>query len=397
MNQVALIWCLASVAALAVAAVVALTLRSRALGVKLRRAEAEVAQAQEAARHQVEAANSKLVQFQQEQADVIREAEQVAEDRTKGVLKGSARFLQSLAAEMTTLLDRLQREYGNHPVLKDLLEVRHANAQMARKAEGIAVLCGGPLGRRTKPASIYDVVRSAQGQIRNFQRVDIMQGSNVALKATAVAPVALTVAELLDNAATFSQNDAPIDVTFQRVQNNMCIVIDDAGVSMSDEDRQAAMELLSGETPPRLSGLGNQPKFGFPVIGLLARQHGFGVDVTGVSRYGGVRAVVRLPEELWTMEEIPPPAQDVPVSIRRNEGQPRQPQAVEPVGRTAHGLPKRGQRQTPIASVSDAGRRDDSSPVREVSPSRSRLAGFQRGTLLGREDEASSFEGSEDR
>ncbi|MFF7071915.1 ATP-binding protein [Streptomyces pseudovenezuelae] len=399
MNQEALIWCLASVAAIAVAAVVVLTLRSRALGAKLRRAEADAQQAKAAAQRQVEAANNELVQFQEERAAVIQEAEQAAEDRTKGVLKGAARFLQTLTAESTTLLDKIQRDYGGHPVLKDLLEVHHANAQMARRAEGIAVLCGGPLGRRKRPASIYDVVRSAQGQIRNFQRVELLQDSNIALKATAVAPVALTVAELLDNAASFSQQDAPIEVTFKRVQNYMCIVIDDAGVSMSDEDRQAAMELLSGDTAPRLSQMGTQPKFGFSVIGLLARQYGFSVDVTGVSRYGGVRAVVRLPEELWTMEETPPPAQDAPVSIRRNENQASQPQAVEAVGRTAHGLPKRGQRQTPIASVTDSGRRSEPSPVREVSASRSGrgLGGFQRGTLAGRETEASSLEGSEDR
>src|SRR5690242_18348824 len=125
MNQEALIWCLASVAAIAVAAVVVLTLRSRALGAKLRRAEAEAQQAKAAAQRQVEAANNELVQFQEERAAVIQEAEQAAEDRTKGVLKGAARFLQTLTAESTTLLDKIQRDYGGHPVLKDLLEVHH--------------------------------------------------------------------------------------------------------------------------------------------------------------------------------------------------------------------------------------------------------------------------------
>ncbi|MGH1552059.1 ATP-binding protein [Streptomyces sp. L7] len=140
-----------------------------------------------------------------------------------------------------------------------------------------------------------------------------MQPSGIALKASAVAPVALAVAELLDNAASFSQADAPIEVTFRQAQKNLCIVIDDAGVGMGDEDRQRASAMLSGEGLPRLSQLGTQPKFGFPVIGLIARQHGFTVDVTGVSRYGGVRAVVTpCPEELWTMEETLPPATEAP-------------------------------------------------------------------------------------
>ncbi|SCE18724.1 ATP-binding protein [Streptomyces sp. PpalLS-921] len=349
MNRDALIWCLVASTAIAVAAVVVLFVRSRALGVKKRQSEAALTQQIYTTEGQLAVSRAELRKHKDEYDSTIREAEQAAEESTKAVLKGAARFLQSLAAEQTTLLDDIQRTYGGHPVLADLLDVNHANAQMARKAQGIAVMCGAPLGRRNKPASVYDVVRSAQGQIRNFHRVEIMQQGGLALKASAVAPVALAVAELLDNAASFSQHDAPIEVTFQRVQSNLCIVIDDAGVSMSDEDRQRATALLSGDITPQLSQLGNQPKFGFPVVGLIARQYGFKVDVTGVSRYGGVRAVVLLPEELWTMEETPPPAEEAPVSsIRRVEGRPQN------GTRTMHGLPKRGARQSPIASVPDA-------------------------------------------
>ncbi|MFJ8927449.1 ATP-binding protein [Streptomyces sp. NPDC102364] len=336
-----------------------------------------------------------------ERESVIAEAREAAEDSTKSVLKGAASFLQSLAAEQTALLDTVQRKHGGHEVLSDLLDVAHANAQMARKAQGIAVMCGAPLGRRNRPASVYDVVQNAKGQIRNFQRVSIMQQSGLALKASAVTPVALAVAELLDNAASFSQHDAPIEVTFQRVQGNLCIVIDDAGVSMNDEDRHRATALLSGDEPPQLQQLGTQPKFGFPVIGLIARQYGFQVDVTGVSRYGGVRAVVRLPEELWTMEEATPKAAAPtpapaphPAPARQGPG----PSAVAPQ-RTAHGLPKRAARQTPTAS-SAAGRAPR--PVDEATQTGPRassrgLGAFQRGTLEARADESPLGEGSDER
>ncbi|MFB0626321.1 ATP-binding protein [Streptomyces sp. AB3(2024)] len=397
MNRDALVWCLVAVAAIAVAAVAALVARNRALGAKKRHTEAELRQALLTADGHLHSLHADLQRFRSEQDATLREAQEAAEENTKTVLKGAARFLQSLAAEQTTLLDDIQRKYGGHAVLSDLMDVNHANAQMARKAQGIAVMCGAPLGRRNRPASVYDVVRSAQGQIRNFHRVAIMQQTGLALKASAVAPVALAVAELLDNAASFSQHDAPIEVTFQRVQNNLCIVIDDAGVSMNDEDRQRATMLLSGEVAPRLSELGTQPKFGFPVIGLIARQYGFKVDVTGVSRYGGVRAVVLLPEELWTMEEIPPaPApQEAPVSNIRRAAESR-PQS--PPSRTMHGLPKRGARQAPIASVPDP----DAAPPAPRTPgepgraSGRGLGAFQRGTLSGRNLDATSFEGPED-
>ncbi|MFD4863953.1 ATP-binding protein [Streptomyces sp. NPDC058412] len=394
MNRDALVWCLVAVAAIAVVAVVALVARNRALEAKKKHSEAELRHQLLTADGHLRASHAELQRIRYEQDATLREAKEAAEENTKAVLKGAASLLQSLAAEQTTLLDGIQRKYGGHAVLSDLLDVNHANAQMARKAQGIAVMCGAPLGRRNRPASVYDVVRNAQGQIRNFHRVAVMQQTSLALKASAVAPVALAVAELLDNAASFSQHDAPIEVTFQRVQNNLCIVIDDAGVSMNDEERQRATALLSGEVAPRLSQLGTQPKFGFPVIGLIARQHGFKVDVTGVSRYGGVRAVVLLPEELWTMEEMPP-APEAPVSDIRRVTESRPPSATS---RTMHGLPKRGARQAPIASVPDP---DSTSPAPRIAGETGRASGrslgaFQRGTLSGRNLDPTSSEGPEE-
>ncbi|MET8945082.1 ATP-binding protein [Streptomyces sp. NPDC004542] len=397
MTEDVLLWCLVATAVIAIAAVVALALRNRALGVRKREAEASLGQRLSYADAELGRVQGELMRVRDEQDSVIREAEQASEENTKAVLKGAARFLQSLAAEQTALLDEIQRKYGGHSVLTDLMDVNHANAQMARKAQGIAVMCGAPLGRRNQPASVYDVVRSAQSQIRNFQRIEIMQPSGIALKASAVEPVALAVAELLDNAASFSQADAPIEVTFQRVQKNLCIIIDDAGVSMSDEDRQKATAMLSGDAVPRLSQLGTQPKFGFPVVGLIARQYGFKVDVTGVSRYGGVRAVVLLPEELWTMEETPPPATDAPAplsGIRRVE----LPEESGGTTRTVHGLPRRGSRKSPIVGVTSGGNASggEQRPRRVPRGSGGGLGAFQRGTLTGRDLDAPTPGGSED-
>ncbi|MET7451937.1 ATP-binding protein [Streptomyces sp. NPDC005574] len=393
MNRDTLAWCLVAVTVAAVAAIIVLVVRNRALSERKRQAEDALTQRLNAAESQLITARNELQRYTQELDGTIREAEEAAEESTKAVLKGAARFLQSLAAEQMALLEGVQRKYGGHAVLGDLLEVNHANAQMARKAQGIAVLCGAPVGRRSRSASVYDVVRSAQGQIRNFRRVEIMQQTGFALKASAVSPVALAVAELLDNAASFSQQDAPIEVTFQRVQSNLCIIIDDAGVSMNDEDRQMASALLSGDFVPRLSQLGNQPKFGFPVIGLLARHYGFRVDVTGVSRYGGVRAVVLLPEELWTEEQAPPPVEEASVSRIRSAGS----RATDGT-RTAHGLPKRGARQVPVASVADGEdlRSSSRTPEETGRASGRSLGAFQRGTLSGRNLDPASSEGSED-
>ena len=337
-------------------------------------------------------------------------AEESADERTKTVLKAATRTLQSLAGEQQVVIDNLQRKYGGHPVLQELMEVNHANAQFARRAQAIAVICGGFLGRRKEPASVYDVIRGAQGQIRNFERVNIRSQSAFYVESKAVSGVALAIAELLANAANYSRPDTAIEVNIQPVHNGLCVIVDDFGVGMSDEQKQKATALLTGEFIPAMSDLGNPPQFGFPVIAELSRRYGFTVDVSSTSPYGGVRAVVRLPEELLTTETVErrssPPVSS-PVSASQPSQAPQPPQQSEPApaapagptGRTRSGLPKRATRQAPISIVRAAEEQDESAPA-PASEGHSRAAAarmgaFQLGTQTGRQRTATQPEGSE--
>lgn len=342
-------------------------------------------------------------------------AEQSADERTKTVLKSATRTLQSLAGEQQVVIDNLQRKYGGHPVLQELMEVNHANAQFARRAQAIAVICGGFLGRRKEPASVYDVIRGAQGQIRNFERVQIRSQSAFSVESKAVSGVALAIAELLANAANYSRPDTAIEVNIQPVHNGLCVIVDDFGVGMSDEQKQKASALLSGEFIPAMSDLGNPPQFGFPVIAELSRRYGFTVDVSSTSPYGGVRAVIRLPEELLTTETVerrnnpsvstpvsaPQPSQPSQSAQPLPPAQPSQPApAAEPVGRTRSGLPKRASRQAPISIVRTAEEQDHTAAETTTSDGESRAAAarmgaFQLGTQTGRQRIATQPEGSE--
>ncbi|MTE21754.1 ATP-binding protein [Streptomyces sp. TRM43335] len=334
-------------------------------------------------------------ELEQRKDEAVREALEGADARTAAVLKSAMRTLQGLAGEQQVMLDALQREYGGHRILQSLLDVNHANAQFARRAQGIAVLCGGFSGRRKEPASVYDVVRSAQGQIRHFERVKIRSQSSFAVVPGAVSGVALAVAELLANAASYSPPGTTIEVNLQPVPRGLCIVIDDAGVGMSDEEKRRAYELFSGTYRPDLSDLGNPPQFGFPVVAELANRFGFSVDVSSTSPYGGVRAVVRLPEELLTTENT---------ERRSSPAVTATPQAADggsrPSGRTANGLPKRAARQAPIAVVRTTEGRGAGTDVsgateQDGQTAAARMAAFQRGTQTGRRPAAANHEGTE--
>ncbi|MFE6870566.1 ATP-binding protein [Kitasatospora sp. NPDC057692] len=299
-------------------------------------------------REEAEGLRAHYAALESDFAQSVEAAHVRADEETKTVLKSAMRTLQGLAAEQQLVVSRLQTKYGDSVILEDLLEIDHTNSQFGRRAQSIAVLCDGWLGRQREVASIYDVVRSAQGRIRHFRRVEILSQVNYGITSRAVEPVALALAELLDNATSYSSPDTMVEINIRTVPKGICIVVDDAGIGMNDEERTRAEKLLSSERVSGVSSLGNPPQFGFAVAGVLSERFGFETSVDSSSPYGGVRAVLLLPHELLTAmpEQKPAPADPVGGEAVRN------PFEAAPVAAAtgADGLPKR-RRKRPMSVV----------------------------------------------
>ncbi|MFG2328782.1 ATP-binding protein [Streptomyces sp. NPDC048604] len=334
----------------------------------------------------------------------VAAAQEQAEEGTKTVLKSAMRTLQGLAAEQQLIVSRLQNKYGESAMLQDLLEIDHTNSQFGRRAQSIAVLCDGWLGRHRDVASVYDVVRSAQGRVRHFRRVEILSRVDFGITSRAVEPVALALAELLDNATSYSSPDTVVEINTRTVPKGVCIVVDDAGVGMNDEERARAERLLTSNRVNGVSGLGNPPQFGFAVIGVLCERFGFEVSVDSSSPYGGVRAVVLLPHDLLTgMPDHRPAAPPMPTAMpqaampqpgmtqapmpQAGMAQAGLPQAVGPdsgptLDATSDGLPRR-RRKRPMAIVPNSapGARTSGRSGAEAAAI---MGAFQRGTQSGR-------------
>ncbi|GHB02136.1 sensor histidine kinase [Streptomyces sp. AD681] len=347
-----------------------------------------------ALRQQVQGLRDHYTELENDYGKSVQAAQERAEDETKTVLKSAMRTLQGLAAEQQLVLSRLQNKYGDSPLLQDLLEIDHTNSQFGRRAQSIAVLCDGWLGGRRDTASVYDVVRSAQGRIRHFRRVDILSQVDFGITSRAVEPVALALAELLDNATSYSSPDTVVEINIRTVPKGICVVVDDAGVGMSDEERARADKLLATERASGVAGLGNPPQFGFAVIGLLCERFGFEVSVDSSSPYGGVRAVVLLPHELLTAM----PEKKAPAPAARGTARPV-PDAGGPEAaalassETGDGLPRR-RRKRPMAivpgsaSAPRAAGRSDSEQAQV-------MGAFQRGTRSGRVTETAGPDGAD--
>ncbi|MEW2066820.1 ATP-binding protein [Streptomyces sp. NPDC007346] len=404
-------WALVVVALVAVGAV----LRARATNIRLRRSNAELSAERDTLLHQRDELHVVHNGLLQRQASELAEVRKDAEEETKAVLKAAVRTLQGLADEQQVVIEKAQRKYGDDPgILADLMAMDHANSQFGRRAQGIAVLCGGWLGRRETVASVFDVARSAQGRIRHFDRVRVNGQVNFSVVSRAVEPVAVVLAELLANATNYSAPGTPVEINIQAVPTGVCLIVDDAGLGMGQEEKDRAAALLSPQAAISVSSLGIPPQFGFAVSGMLAARYGFRVSVDSVSPYGGVRAVVLIPDELLTTEvPQPAPAAETPEAFGDRQQpqaapQPEQwqqapaptplfPPAQRPdtatqqlaqITTTSGGLPKR-RRKSPVSAVPPAA----PEPVRSNEETASRLGAFQRGTRSGRS--TTTTEGSE--
>ncbi|MER6617527.1 ATP-binding protein [Streptomyces xantholiticus] len=362
-----------------------------------------------------------------EQFTGAAEAAQLRADKSaKATLKSAMRALQALANEQQLSISDMQDRHDDPDVLQNLLEIDHANSQFGRRAQAIAVLCGSWPGRQRAASPLLDVVRGATSRIRDYRRVKLHSQVDMDVQSRAVEPVVLAVAELLDNAARHSRPNTTVEVGIRPAHHGVSIIVDDAGVGMEARETEEAARRLSGREDIDINRLGDSPQFGFAVIGVLAARYGFSVSVDSQSPYGGVRAVLFLPNALLNRVRFMGPqiplqgAQTPPAAEPASSGGPEaeavgnaaaQPGSAEAPGHSQHpaeasplpeaeavlsstegGLPKR-RRRAPRHTAADEQTvpvLSDPALVRPAAESASRMSAFARGTRSGRDSSPDS-------
>src|SRR5262249_30700016 len=114
---------------------------------------------------------------------------------------------------------------------------------------------------------------------------------NASLLGRAVGDVIHLLAELIENAVSFSPPQTTVRVGGSAVGNGYAIEIEDRGLGMTEEELALANEQLRDPPEFRLSGTA---RLGLSVVGQLALRHGIRVRLTE-SPYGGTTAIVLLP------------------------------------------------------------------------------------------------------
>lgn len=206
-----------------------------------------------------------------------------------------ARRSQTLLHRQLALLDRMERRETEPQELEDLYRVDHLATRMRRHAEDLVILAGAAPGRGWRnPVPVIDVVRGAISEVEDYKRVDIVSVESSAVLGRAVGDVIHLIAELLENAASFSPPHARVQVVGQILPNGYALEIEDRGLGMSPEAiAEANRKLIE---PPDFDPA-DSARLGLFVVAQLADRHGIRVSLRP-SAYGGVTAIVLVPGEL---------------------------------------------------------------------------------------------------
>ncbi|MGW2085206.1 nitrate- and nitrite sensing domain-containing protein [Streptomyces sp. NPDC001880] len=271
------------------------------------------------------------------------------------LLQRIARRTQQLIGQQLKKLDELERKHEDPEVLDGLFDLDHLTARLRRYEENLVILAGGSPHRRwRKPVPLLDVMRSAQGEVQDYRRVVLDLDGSPWLSERAVGPVSHVLAELIENALSFSRPPSPVEVRAAKVSRGLAIEVEDRGLGMDEDQLAAANELMVH--PPRMDVLAHSDdiRLGLYVIARLADQHGLRVEFRS-SAYGGTRVVLLVPDELT----VPEP-RNGPVGVPSPAAAPDAPAApAAPVATPAPGdaLPTRvqGQALAGVTALNTAG------------------------------------------
>ncbi|TMR36111.1 HAMP domain-containing protein [Nonomuraea zeae] len=226
----------------------------------------------------------------------VRQAEQ--HRGFQRMLQRIARRTQILIGLQLKKLDELERRHENPEVLEGLFDLDHLTARLRRYEENLVILGGGqPQRRWRKPVRLLDVLRAAQSEVQDYRRISIDVEGEPWMAERAVGPLIHVLAELMENATTFSKPLTPVEVRAAPVSRGVAVEIEDRGLGMEPEEYAAVNALL--QAPPQLDVMthADDVRLGLYVVGRLSASLGLQVELRS-SAFGGTRVIVLLPESL---------------------------------------------------------------------------------------------------
>ncbi|MGW7455453.1 sensor histidine kinase [Streptomyces sp. NPDC054787] len=206
-----------------------------------------------------------------------------------------------LVERQLAVIEELESKEQDPDRLATLFKLDHLATVMRRHNENLLVLAGQEHGHgQGLPVPLVDVMRAAVSEIERYERVDLAAlPSYTHVAGHAADDISHVLAELLENATTFSPPDAKVKVSGRLLDSgDVAISVVDEGIGVTEDRLEALNSRLStpeayDEEPESEHGLG----LGLYVAGRLAARHGVTAELRA-PRHGGTEAVVVVPASL---------------------------------------------------------------------------------------------------
>ena len=207
-----------------------------------------------------------------------------------------ARRNQNLLGRTLGFISTLEQGERDPESLDNLFRLDHLATRMRRNAQSLLVLAGAePTRLWAPPVSLGDVVRAALSEVENYGQVELAVIGDIGVQGAVASEIAHLLAELLENATSFSPPNTAVTVVGRAVPDGHQLAIFDYGLGMAAEDLADANRRLN-----QVSSFDRESNkmLGFQVVARLAARHQVKVMLTTTPGGTGVTAIVRLPKSI---------------------------------------------------------------------------------------------------
>ncbi|WP_232246495.1 sensor histidine kinase [Kitasatospora mediocidica] len=240
------------------------------------------------------------------------------------IFSNLSRRSQSLIQRQLALITDLENNEADPDQLENLFKLDHLATRMRRNGENLLVLAGEEPGRRwNTPVPLVDVLRAAASEVEQYERIELSGIPETEVIGAAVTDLVHLLAELLENATSFSSPQTRVTVTATGLPDGRVLVeIHDKGIGLTAEDFAEINEKLA--EPPTVDAAISR-RMGLFVVGRLSDRHDIRVQLRPSGESAGTTSLVMLPAPLTQNRAMPEPEEEFTVS--RIFSEQEQPQA----------------------------------------------------------------------
>ncbi|MEV6106542.1 nitrate- and nitrite sensing domain-containing protein [Streptomyces sp. NPDC051940] len=204
---------------------------------------------------------------------------------------------QGLIERQLELISSLEEGETDPEHLENLFQMDHLSTRMRRNGENLLVLAGQDTGRQwDEPVPLLDVLRAATSEVESYERIEVTGVPDCEIHGVAVTDLVHLLAELLENATTFSSPHTKVRVTATRLPDRRVMIeIHDKGIGLTAEDFADINHRLAN--PPAVDAAISQ-RMGLFVVGRLSDRHGIRVQLRPSGEQSGTTSLVMLPEAI---------------------------------------------------------------------------------------------------